>query len=98
MPASQIAVVVVWLAYVAGAVSSGISMGTDSPWPADGGEPFPLPNMALIQLSFIFVASSAGAFLLRRIIRYGHTWATRLVDWAWGGGTWEAMIVRLKPV
>jgi hypothetical protein len=27
-----------------------------------------------------------------------NTWAARLVDWAWGGGTWEAMIVRLKPV
>jgi hypothetical protein len=98
MPGSQIAVIVVWLAYIAGALSNGISMGTEPPWPADGGEPFPPPNIALILLSFGFVVSSLGVFLLRRVIRYGHTWATRLVDWAWGEGTWEAMIVRLKPV
>jgi hypothetical protein len=56
MPGSQIAVVVVWLAYIAGALSSGISMGTGPPWHANGGEPFPPPNIALILLSFGFVA------------------------------------------
>jgi hypothetical protein len=98
MPGSQIAVVVVWLAYIAGALLNGISMGTEPPWTAGGGEPFPSPNIALILFSFFFVVSSLGVFLLRRVIRYGHTWVTRLIDWAWGDGTWEAMIVRLKPI
>jgi hypothetical protein len=98
MSGSQIAVVVVWLAFIASALSSGLSMGTAPPLRANGGLPFPPPNVALIILTFGFVASSGGVFLFRRVIRYGHSWTARLVDWAWGGGTWEAIIVRLKPV
>jgi UDP-N-acetylglucosamine:LPS N-acetylglucosamine transferase len=97
MSGGQIAVVGVWLAFIATALSSGLSMGTASPLRPDGGEPFPPPNIALILLSFGFVASS-GVFLLRRVISYSHSWAARFIDWAWGAGTWEAIILRLKPV
>src|SRR5436305_2035920 len=99
MSGSQIAVAVVWLAFIASALSSGLSIGAGTPTlRATTGEAFPPPNVALIILSFGFIASSGGVFLVRRVIRYGHSWATRLVDWGWGEGSWEAIVVRLKPV
>ena len=65
---------------------------------ANDAEPFPPLNVALVIWSFGFIASSGGVFLARRIIRYGHTWASRFIDRVWGEGTWEAFVVRLRPV
>src|SRR5437588_529442 len=99
MSGSQIVVAAVWLAFIGGALSSGLSIGTGTPeLRSTTGEAFPPPNVALIILSFGFIASSGGVFLVRRVIRYGHSWATRLIDWGWGEGAWEAIVVRLKPI
>src|SRR5262249_12317883 len=73
-------------------------MGTAPTLRTNVGGSFPPPNVALIILSFGFIASSGGVFLARRAIRHGHSWATRLIDWMWGHGAWEAIVVRLKPV
>src|SRR5437868_10750309 len=98
MSGSQIAVAVVWFWFIAGALSSGLSMGTATMLRTSTGEPFPPLNVALVIWSFGFVASSGGVFLARRIIRYGHTWASRSIDRVWGEGTWEAFVVRLRPI
>jgi hypothetical protein len=99
MSGSQIAVAAVWLAFIASALYSGLSMGAATrTLQTNTGEPFPPPNVALIILSFGFIASSVGVFLARRVIRYGHSWKTRWIDWAWGQGTWETIVVRLRPV
>jgi hypothetical protein len=99
MSSSQIVVAAVWLACIANALYSGLSMGTATrTLQTDTGEPFPPLNVALIILSFGFIASCAGVFFARRVIRYGHSWSTGLIDWAWGPGTWETIVVRLRPV
>jgi hypothetical protein len=97
MSGSKIAVAAVWFVVVASALHAGLSMGTVSTMHSGTGEPFPPPNAAIGIVCFGLMASSVGVFLIRRHIRFGHTWTTRLVDLIFGDGTWETVVVRLKP-
>jgi hypothetical protein len=91
-----IAVAVVWITFLAAAVSSGLKMGHAVGLPGVCA-PFPPTNAAIFILLFFFIASSAGVFCLRhRQFRMG--WTGRLIDRVWGQGTWATIIVRFKPM
>jgi hypothetical protein len=95
MRIGDIAVAVVWILCLAGALSSGLKMG-HTIGPLGSRVPFPPVNFAIFALPFFFVAASAGVFFLRRVLFQGD-WTGRLIDRVWGQGTWAAAVVRLKP-
>jgi hypothetical protein len=96
MKMGDIAVAVVWIFFLAGALSSGLKMG-HAIGPPGSRAPFPPVNTAIFLLLFFFIASSAGVFLLRRI-QFRGGWTARLIDRVWGQGTWATIVVRLKPI
>jgi hypothetical protein len=95
MRIGDIAAAVVWITFLAGAVSSGLKMG-HAVGPTGSRAPFPPANTAIFLLLFFFVASSAGVFFLRRAV-FPRGWTGRLTDRVWGEGTWATIVVRLKP-
>jgi hypothetical protein len=95
MRIGDIAAAVVWIFFLAGALSSGLKMG-QAISPPGSRAPFPPVNTAIFLLLFFFIASSVGVFLLRRVLLQGY-WTARLVDRLWGQGTWANGVVRLKP-
>ncbi len=95
MRIGDIAVAVVWITFLAGALSSGLKMG-HAIGPPGSRAPFPPANVAIFLLLFFFIASSAGVFFFRRVLFRGN-WTARLIDRLWGQGTWATIVVRLKP-
>lgn len=87
-------VALVWIVFLAGAVSSGFKIGHATGLPANHA-PFPPVNVAIFMVFFFFVATSAGPLLLRR---RQSRWTGRLLDRVWGQGTSAAVIARVKPI
>jgi hypothetical protein len=95
MRIGDIAVAVVWILFLAGALSSGPKMGHTT-GPLGNHVPFPPVNFAIFVLPFFFVAASAGVFFLRRVLFQGY-WTKQLIDRVWGQGAWAAVVADLKP-
>jgi xanthosine utilization system XapX-like protein len=96
MRIGDIAVAVIWIAFLAGAISAGIKVGYAMS-SLGSSAPFPPANVAIFMLLFFFVGSSAGTFFMRRN-QLRTSWTGRLIDKVWGQGTSTTIIVRLKPI
>ena len=97
MRIGDIIAALVWIIFLAGAVSSGLKMGHANVTHLSGtGVPFPPPKAAIFLVIFFFVTCSTVPFLLRR--RQFQTWTGRLIDRIFGQGTCATVVARLKPI
>ena len=98
MKLQDIAIAIVWIYFLAGAVYQGIAIGHVHNPPGTVA-PFPPIEFAYVALPLFFILSSVGVFLLRRLLyeRLDAGWLGSLVDWKWGAGTYRDFLEHLRP-
>jgi hypothetical protein len=95
MKLRDIAIAVVWIVVLTGALSNGIKMG-HAHNPPGTVSPFPPVEFAYVALPLFFLLSSIGVFLMRHRL-FARGWIGYLVDWKWGAGTYQEYFERLRP-
>jgi hypothetical protein len=95
MNLKQIAIVIVWVVFLADAFSKGIALG-HAHNPPGTVAPFPPIWFWAIALPFFFAFFSVGVFCLRHR-QFSGGWLRYLIDWRWGAGTYGDFFRRLRP-